>query len=380
MELGDVGSGLRLAVGLMSGTSMDGVDAALIETDGERVVRPLESHSRPYDEAMRAKLRRAMELALAMPAPGPNEEIDRIALDLTVAHDEAVEALLAKAGVVPEEVDVVGFHGQTVAHRPDRRWTWQIGDGALLAKLAGATVVDDFRSADVAAGGQGAPLVPVYHRALVEPLRELPGLGCRQAVAVLNLGGVGNLTWFGTRDDDMLAFDTGPGNALIDDWVRAEAGLGYDAGGVLAARGRVHEERLSAMCDLPWFDAPPPKSLDRNDFSIEAVRGLTIEDGAATLAAFTAETVRIGLRHTPEPTARLLVTGGGRHNLSLMEMLRQRLNMPVEPVEAVGWDGDMLEAQAFAYLAVRVLDGKPTSFPTTTGVPEPMVGGRISQP
>jgi len=369
-----------LAVGLMSGTSMDGVDAALIETDGERVVRPLEVHSRPYDEAMRAKLRRAMEIALAMPAPAPHEEIDRVALDLTVAHDEAVEALLAKAGLDRDEVDVIGFHGQTVAHRPDRRWTWQIGDGQLLARLSGAAVVDDFRSADVAAGGHGAPLVPVFHRALIEPLRELPGLGCRQAVAVLNLGGVGNLTWFGTADDDMLAFDTGPGNALVDDWVREHAGLSHDAGGGLAARGRVHDERLAAMCDLPWFDLAPPKSLDRNDFSIDAVRGLSLEDGAATLAAFTAETVRIGLGHAPEPTARLLVAGGGRHNKTMMRMLQQRLNLPVEPVEAVGWDGDMLEAQAFAYLAVRVLDGKPTSFPTTTGVPQPIVGGRVNLP
>ncbi len=375
-----MGSGLRLAVGLMSGTSMDGVDAALIETDGDKIVRPIEVHSQPYDEPMRAKLRRAMEIALAMPAPAPHEEIDRIALDLTVVHDEAVEALLAKAGNAPEEIDVIGLHGQTIAHRPDRRWTWQIGDGALLARLSGVAVVNDFRSADVAKGGQGAPLVPVFHQALVEPLREVPGLGCRQAVAVLNLGGVGNITWFGTADDDMLAFDTGPGNALIDDWVRERGGLSHDAGGALAARGRVHEERLAAMCDLPWFDLAPPKSLDRHDFSIEAVRGLSLEDGAATLAAFTAETVRIALRHAPEPTARLLVTGGGRHNRTMMRMLQQRLNMPVGPVEAVGWDGDMLEAQAFAYLAVRVLDGRPTSFPTTTGVPEPTVGGRVSLP
>ncbi len=375
-----MGSGLRLAIGLMSGTSMDGVDAALIETDGDRLVRPLDHHSQPYDEAMRAKLRRAMELALAMDAPAAHAEIDRIALDLTVAHDEAAEALIAKAGVAPDDIDVIGFHGQTVAHRPDRRWTWQIGDGALLARLSGVRVIDDFRSADVAAGGQGAPLVPVFHQALVEPLRELSGLGCRQAVAVLNLGGVGNLTWFGTADDDMLAFDTGPGNALIDDWVRAEAGLSHDEGGALALSGTVHEERLAAMCDLPWFDTPPPKSLDRNDFSIEAIRGLGLADGAATLAAFTAETVRIALRHAPEPTSRLIVAGGGRRNEALMTMLRQRLNMPVQPAEAVGWDGDMLEAQAFAYLAVRVLDGRPTSFPTTTGVAQPIGGGRVHQP
>jgi len=385
MEYADVGShsggnGLRLAIGLMSGTSMDGVDAALIETDGDKLVRPLEHHAQPYDEAMRARLRSAMALALAMDAPVAHDEIDRIALDLTVAHDEAVEALLEKAGVSPDDIDVIGFHGQTVAHRPDRGWTWQIGDGALLARLSGVRVVDDFRSADVAAGGQGAPLVPVFHQALVEPLRELSGLGCRQAVAVLNLGGVGNLTWFGSADDDMLAFDTGPGNALIDDWVRAEAGLSHDEGGALALGGRVHEERLAAMCDLPWFDAPPPKSLDRNDFSIEAIRGLGLADGAATLAAFTAETVRIALRHAPEPTSRLIVAGGGRHNAALMQMLRQRLNMPVEPAEAAGWDGDMLEAQAFAYLAVRVLDGKPTSFPTTTGAPQPISGGRVHHP
>lgn len=374
------GSAVRLAIGLMSGTSMDGIDAALIETDGDKLVRPLEHHSRPYDEAMRAKLRRAMELALAMETPATHAEIERIALDLTVAHDEAVEALLEKAGVAPDEVDVIGFHGQTIAHRPDRRWTWQIGDGALLARLSGATVVDDFRSADVAAGGHGAPLVPVFHQALVEPLRELTGLGCRQAVAVLNLGGVGNITWFGAADDDILAFDTGPGNALIDDWVREVAGLSHDEGGRLALGGTVHEDRLAAMCDQAWFSVPPPKSLDRNDFSIDAVRGLTLADGAATLAAFTAEAVRIALRHAPEPTSRLIVAGGGRHNAALMTMLRQRLNMPVEPAEAAGWDGDMVEAQAFAYLAVRVLDGKPTSFPTTTGAPQPITGGRVHRP
>jgi anhydro-N-acetylmuramic acid kinase len=380
MEKGCVGSALRLAIGLMSGTSMDGVDAALIETDGEGLVRPIEVASRPYDEAMRATLRRAMEIALSLEAPQPNPEIDKAALDLTVAHDEAIELLLSRAGVAPEEVDLVGFHGQTVAHRPDRGWTWQIGDGGLLAKLSGIAVVDDFRSADVAAGGEGAPLVPVFHRALVGPLREVPGLGCRQAVAVLNLGGVGNITWFGSADDDMLAFDTGPGNALIDDWVRARTGLSHDEGGRLAASGRVDEDRLASMIALPWFDAKPPKSLDRNAFSLAAVDGLNVEDGAATLAAFTAETVRIALRHAAEPTARLLVTGGGRHNATMMRMLATRLNMPVEPVEAVGWDGDMLEAQAFAYLAVRVVDGKPTSFPATTGVPQPTCGGRVHRP
>lgn len=380
MGVRSLGTMPLLSIGLMSGTSMDGIDAALIETDGEGLVRTLDFLSVPYPEAMRAKLRRAMEIALAADAPGPDPELDAIALDLTVAHDEAVAALYDQAGVGPDDVAVIGFHGQTVAHRPERGWTWQIGDGALLAKLAGTAVVSDFRSADVANGGQGAPLVPAYHRALVEPLREVPGLGCRQAVAVLNLGGVGNLTWFGQRDDDILAFDTGPGNALIDDWVRQHGAGSHDAGGAIAASGAVREDVLTAMLDLPWFDQPPPKSLDRHDFSLQPVRGLSLADGAATLTAFTAETVRIGLGHAPEPTARLLVTGGGRHNATLMRMLADRLNMPVDPVEAVGWNGDGLEAEAFAYLAVRVLYGLPTSYPATTGVAAPTIGGQLHRP
>ena len=364
----------RLAIGLMSGTSMDGIDAALIESDGEGVARPLDFLFRPYDEVMRAKLRRAIELALAMDAPTPHPEIDATALDLTVAHDEAVAALLEQVGVGPDDIELIGFHGQTIAHRPDRGWTWQIGDGDLLAKLSGIAVVGDFRSADVAAGGQGAPLVPLYHRALVGELR---GGG---PVGVLNLGGVGNLTWFGSGDDNILAFDTGPANALIDDWVRAHGVGDRDEGGALAASGAVHQDVLCAMCDLPWFDLAPPKSLDRHDFSIEPVRGLSLSDGAATLTAFTAETVRIGLGHAPEATTRLLVTGGGRHNATLMRMLADRLNMPVEPVEAVGWNGDGLEAEAFAYLAVRAAEGLPTSVPGTTGVSVPTSGGRLSRP
>ena len=364
----------RLAIGLMSGTSMDGIDAALIETDGDGVARPLDFLFQPYDETMRAKLRRAIELALAMDAPAFHSEIEAISLDLTVAHDDAVSALLEQAGVGPDDIELIGFHGQTIAHRPDRGWTWQIGDGDLLAKLSGIAVVNDFRSADVAAGGQGAPLVPLYHRALIGELR---GGG---PVGVLNLGGVGNLTWFGSGDDDILAFDTGPANALIDDWVRAHGAGDRDEGGALAASGEVHRDVLTAMCDLPWFDLAPPKSLDRHDFTTQPTRGLSLADGAATLTAFTAETVRIALGHAAEPTMRLLVTGGGRHNATLMWMLRERLNMPVEPVESVGWNGDGLEAEAFAYLAVRVAERLPTSLPGTTGVRAPTSGGRLHRP
>lgn len=367
-----------LAVGLMSGTSMDGIDAALIETDGVDAVRRIAFSTEPYDEAFRARLRGAMATALAMAAPTPHAEIDSVARELTERHAAAVTALLAEAGVDAAAVDVVGFHGQTIAHRPDRRWTWQIGDGALLARLTGIRVVSDFRSADVAAGGQGAPLAPAYHRALVAGLGSEP-------VAVLNLGGVGNITWFGrgAGSADGAAwgsFDTGPANALIDDWVRAGTGASHDAGGAIAGSGQVHEQVVDAMLDLDWFDLPGPKSLDRADFGLGAVRGLSLADGAATLTAFTAATVAQALRHVADRPARLLVTGGGRHNPVLMAMLERRTGLPVAPVEAVGWDGDALEAEAFAYLAVRVLQGEPTSWPETTGVPVATGGGQLSSP
>ena len=360
-----------LAVGLMSGTSMDGIDAALVRTDGEGRVERLAFHGVPYDEAMRGRLRAAVAAAAGMERPGVEATIDAVARELTLAQAAAVNALLDASGVEAAAVDLVGFHGQTIAHRPERGWTWQIGDGALLAQTLGISVVSDFRSADVAAGGEGAPLAPAYHRALAGPLIA------QGPVAVLNLGGVGNITWFG--ESEWGSFDTGPGNALIDDWVRAEGGFSHDEDGRIAARGRVNEGVLAAMLDLPWFDAPPPKSLDRNAFSLGAVRGLGLADGAATLTAFTAETVRLGLSHVPVRPARLLVTGGGRHNPALMAMLAARTGVPAVPVEAEGWDGDALEAEAFAYLAVRVAKGLPTSWPQTTGVKAPVCGGLVSR-
>ena len=366
-----------LAVGLMSGTSMDGIDAALIETDGESANRRLGFVFTPYDDAMRDRVRAACRIALALERPGPDPLIDAVAWDLTLAHAAAVKALLAATGTAAADVGVVGFHGQTIAHRPDRGWTWQIGDGAPLAQTTGIRVVSDFRSADVAAGGQGAPLAPGYHRALAA--------GLERPLGVLNLGGVGNLTWFGSpssvgsADEDWLSFDTGPANAPIDDWVRASTGRDRDEGGALAATGSVHDDILDAMLDNPWFDLAPPKSLDRDAWDVQAVRGLSPADGAATLTAFTAATVALALGHVPQPPRRLLVTGGGRHNATLMRVLAERSGVPCEPVEAVGWQGDELEAQAFAWLAVRVLAGKATSWPETTGVREPVSGGLVSE-
>lgn len=354
-------SRLYRAIGLMSGTSMDGIDAALIETDGDAHVKPLAFASHSYDEEFRSALRAVVERAAGMGAPSHDEEIDRVSRRLTMLHAEAVGKL--KAGA-----DVIGFHGHTVAHRPNRGWTWQIGDGALLAQLTRIEVVDDLRSADVAAGGQGAPLLPAYHRALAA--------GMERPLGVLNIGGVANFTLL-EEGGGITAFDTGPGNALIDDWLRETSGKSFDKDGSLAAQGQVRDDVLTAMLDLDWFDQPPPKSLDRQDFSIAPARGLPAADGAATLTAFTAETVKLALAHVPVRPKRLLVTGGGRHNPVLLREISQRASVEAEPVENVGWRGDSMEAEGFAWMAVRHLKKLPTSFPEISGPREPVVGGRL---
>ncbi|MCR6632357.1 MAG: anhydro-N-acetylmuramic acid kinase [Magnetospirillum sp.] len=349
-----------LALGLMSGTSLDGVDAALMVTDGIAVERLGPALTLPYAPEMRERLRGVLG------GHGPVAEVER---DITAFHSEAVSRLLGEAGLDAAEVDVIGFHGHTILHRPEERRTWQIGDGRLLADLTGIPVVNDFRTADVLAGGQGAPLVPVFHRALAA------GIG--RPVAVLNLGGVGNVTWIG-EDDSLLAFDTGPGNALIDDWALTHTGKPVDEHGRLARSGRPAAERVARFAQHPFFTRTPPKSLDRDDFrhfASDLVAGLDAADGAATLTAFTARAAGLARAHFAKPATRWLVCGGGRHNPAVMAALAAEFNVPVEPVEAVGWDGDALEAQAFAYLAVRSLRGLPLTYPETTGGERPLSGG-----
>lgn len=364
------------ALGMMSGTSMDGVDAALILTDGERVLAQGPALTLPYDDEVRGRIAGVLGRG-ADPAA-----LEAATRDITRRHGDAVQALLAEPGA--ERPAVIGFHGQTVDHRPADRFTSQIGDAGMLAAETGIDVVFDFRQADVKAGGEGAPFAPVYHRALAA---GLPGGDPRNGgdpIAVLNLGGVGNVTWIGPAgagvEDGLLAFDTGPGNALIDDWVAAHGAGTHDAGGRLAAAGASDEDVLARLMDHPYFAKRPPKSLDRNDFRAAGLDGMRLEDGAATLARFTARSVAAARQHFPKPAASWLVTGGGRHNAVLMAMLANELGVTpetVRPVEAVGWRGDSLEAEAFALLAVRSLRGLPLSFPGTTGVPHPMPGGRL---
>ncbi|MCB9960040.1 MAG: anhydro-N-acetylmuramic acid kinase [Rhodospirillaceae bacterium] len=349
------------ALGLMSGTSMDGVDVAVVTTDGHRRVKPGAWMTVPYRDDLRGRLAR---LVAAPDTADPHTLIEMSAA-ITDAHAEAVQGFLSRHFLDARKIDVVGFHGHTISHRPDLGITRQIGDGARLAAALGIDVVDDFRSADVAAGGQGAPLAPLYHAALAV---SLP-----QPLAVLNIGGVANVTLI--DGETLLAFDTGPGNGLVDDWVARHTGLPYDAEGRLAASGQVAEAALERLLDDPYFALAPPKSLDRHSFSPAAADGLSPADGAATLTVFTAETIVRALDHLPVRPRRWLVTGGGRHNRFLMALLRARLGVPVEAVEAVGWQGDALEAQAFGYLAVRSLRGLPLSLPGTTGTPLPTRGG-----
>lgn len=355
-----------LAIGLMSGTSMDGVDAALIETDGDEITAFGQSVELPYSDGFRDQLRDLMGVEAAA-----DERTRSVAKELTLKHAEAVGVLLEKSNLAASEIGVVGFHGQTVFHDPDRSLTCQIGDGALLARLTKIQVVNDFRSADVAAGGEGAPLAPVYHVALSRTL-ERP-------VAILNIGGVANITWI-SPDGGAVAFDTGPGNALIDDWVRIHTNHAMDIDGQLARRGSVDDAVLEVLLNQAYFDRPYPKSLDRDTFSSDAVQHLSPEDGAATLAAFTAQAVARAASQLPAPPLQWLICGGGRHNRVLMGNLRRSLDAPVNPVEAVGWRGDALEAQAFAFLAVRSLRGLPISYPQTTGVKKPLSGGVCHQP
>jgi anhydro-N-acetylmuramic acid kinase len=347
------------AIGLMSGTSMDGIDVALMETDGEGVVRNLKSLTLPYDERFRGCLREVVNTA------GNTALLPEVERELDRQHIAAVKALLADTGLAPAGIDVVGYHGHTVLHEPLERFTRQIGCGATVARALGITVVNDFRSADVAAGGQGAPLVPLYHQALAA--------GLERPLAVVNIGGVANLTYLGTGDP--VAFDTGPGNALLDDLLLRHTGVALDAGGQVAASGQADEVCLTELLAHPYFARAVPKSLDRNAFDAGCVNRLSLPDAAATLVAFTAESIARAREVLPEMPRRWLVTGGGRHNRAMMAALAERLQVPVEPVESVGWDGDGLEAQAFAYLAVRSCKGLPLTMPTTTGVPQPLTGG-----
>ncbi len=360
------------AIGLMSGTSLDGIDIAIVETDGENRVRRGPAATVDYPRAFRTRLREAIVAARRLTdrtaRPGMIADIER---EITERHADAVLRFIGDRMLQPSAVDVIGFHGQTVLHRPDRCLTVQLGDGPLLARLTGIDVVHDLRAADCASGGQGAPLVPVYHRALVARLPDRP-------IAILNVGGVANVTFIG-ESGELMAFDTGPGNAMINDWMERHTGETFDDAGRFAAQGTVSDDHLAEYLKHGHFAALPPKSLDREAFALDLVFDLIPKDGAATLTAFTAAAAARAREHMPQEPALWIVCGGGRRNRTLMSMLAARVENAVVPAEAVGLDGDSLEAEAWAYLAVRTLAGLPITFPGTTGVARPMAGGELAK-
>ncbi len=398
----DILSKLKRAIGLMSGTSMDGIDVALVETDGKSKVVRGPAFTYPYSEAFRGRLAQAAADAARIRHRGDRPGVLHLAEQyLTDLHAEAVNHFLQDISAKPETIDVIGFHGHTVLHRPlnsggpgkprivapapvgrmaPRVMTVQIGDGKRLARMTGIDVVYDMRAADVAGGGQGAPPVPVYHAALAAGVAGRP-------LAILNLGGVANVTWIGggtaagdvADGHDLLAFDTGPGNALIDDFMLARTGKARDENGAAAAVGKVHEEIVAEYLRHTFFHAMPPKSLDRNAFSLDPVAHLSTEDGAATLAAFTAGAVSAARGHFRAEPKLWIACGGGRKNRTLMQMLAGKIENALGPAEAAGLDGDAIEAEAWGYLAVRSLLGLPLTFPGATGVSVATPGGVLAK-
>ena len=353
------------ALGLMSGTSLDGVDVAVIDTDGERIEGFGPAATYPHAESTRELVRAVFGATTRNPATDAAEAA------ITTAHIDAVRRFAREEGVDLASIDVVGFHGQTITHRPQDNFTWQIGDGQALARALGRPVVADLRSGDVAAGGQGAPLVPVFHQALARDL-ELP-------VAVVNIGGVANVTWVG-EGGRLLAFDTGPGNAPIDDWVRRFTNQNFDVDGILADRGEVLGSVVKGFLSSSYFLELPPKSLDRNSFGFSFPISPKVEDGVSTLTFCTCLALSVARAHFPAPAQTWIVCGGGSRNETLMRWLSQLVDGQVTTGADYGWNVDALEAQAFGFLAVRHLRGLANSFPSTTGASQPIVGGVLHQP
>ena len=361
-------------IGLMTGTALDGfVDVALIKTDGESVAAFGEFGLFPYSNADRTVLQDAVAAARAWAFEGPEPAIFGGAeAVITRIYANAIKQLLVQANMNRADVAFVGGHGLTVLHRPDLGKTRQLLDGVALAQQVGINTVYDFRTADMVAGGQGAPLAPIYHAAILAHAKfELP-------CAILNLGGVANVTWWG-GGLELAAFDTGPANGPVNEWIEVHGQGSYDRDGAIAARGRVHEGRLLEILDHPWFDAPYPKSLDRYDFDAGLVRGLSLEDGAATLTALVGASLNLALALLPSRPKTLIVAGGGRKNPVMMADIEARCGVTLVDADAVGLRGDAVEAECFAFLAVRSARGLPLSFPATTGVKLPATGGVMAK-
>lgn len=360
-----------IALGLMSGTSLDGIDAALLETDGDKILYTGPFHTVAYSDAFRVRLKNAVETAARNNEPTADPSLIS---DLTSLHCDCIRELLSS--VQPDSKwaspSVVGFHGHTTLHRPDRGVTQQIGNPAQIAEAFSIPVVSNFRAHDVEHGGQGAPLAPIYHAAMLA--------SDSKPVCVVNIGGIGNITWIGPEKNELVAFDTGPGNGLMDAWIEQTTGARFDQDGNLSATGTVNPAVLDELLSLPYYTLDYPKSLDRSDLSLKPIQALAQSDGAATLLAYTVKTILMGVKQCPAPPLALYVSGGGRHNKTLMARLAEESPCPVHAIEGCGWNGDVVEAQAFAFMAVRSQLGLPITFTNTTGTATALTGGELTTP
>lgn len=368
---------MRWYIGLMTGTVLDGnIDVALLRTDGKIIEEFGYYNLMPYDEELKELLIKTLNEAQIWNFKGPEPEIfSKTETMLTNSQTVAVQKCIKLSGIDKNEIGAVGFHGQTVLHRAPSKSlkgeTRQLGDGQAMANKLGIPVVHDFRSRDMREGGQGAPLCPIYHAALLKKI------GATSNTAILNLGGIGNLS-FSSQECGLIAFDTGPANAPLNDWIK-QFNIGeMDLNGAIAAKGKVNESKLAEVLTDPYFEMSFPKSLDRFDFSHRIAEGMAIEDGAATLTALAAAAVAKGVDLLPVRPTQLIVSGGGRKNSTMMREIAIRANIKVETADKYNWRGDAIEAECFAFLAARTLANLPISFPKTTGVAEPMIGGVIA--
>jgi anhydro-N-acetylmuramic acid kinase len=368
---------MRWYIGLMTGTVLDGnVDVAFLRTDGKIIEEFGYYNLMPYDEKVKDLIIKAIDEAQIWNFNGPEPEIfSKTEAALTNSQTVAVQRCIKLSGIDENEIEAVGFHGQTVLHRAPNKSskgkTRQLGDGQTMANKLGIPVVYDFRTNDMKEGGQGAPLCPIYHAALLKKIGETSN------TAILNLGGLGNLS-FSSEECGLIAFDTGPANAPLNDWIKLSNIGEMDVNGEIAAKGKVNESKLSEVLADPYFEISFPKSLDRFSFSHRIAEGMSIEDGAATLTALAAAAVAKGVDLLPVRPKQLIVSGGGRKNLTMMQEISIRANIKVEAADKYNWRGDAIEAECFAFLAARTLANLPISYPKTTGVAEPMVGGIIA--
>jgi anhydro-N-acetylmuramic acid kinase len=354
----------HVILGCMSGTSLDGIDLAILTTDGVDEIEYGQTYYRAYSDEERDVIR----ASLGQRAPN---DITRVAEQaVTNAHIDAIQKFRAAHNI---HFGHIAFHGQTIAHDPAKKFTWQIGDAGALARAINCPVIYDFRGDDVAMGGQGAPLLPVYHRALMMKV------GIKLPSAVINIGGVSNITYL-SQDDDFIAFDCGAGNALIDDVMKQYFDCAYDKDGAIARAGQIDDSVLNALLNHSFFNAPYPKSLDRNAWDLSCLNNLSPQNRVTTLTAFTVHGVARGINMLPQKPLSIYITGGGRHNKYMMELIANETGIPVHSVDTLGWNGDFMEAQGFAYMAARFLKQLPISFPMTTGAPHPMTGGKIILP